>query len=110
MDIRLSATSAIGYVILADIEAYQLDTLPLVIQQLREAQQFLELRYALLRKQASEHPAPPARPAKAAAPANQPARKRGRPAGRANGHAADAPSPPLPLEDATHGEQTAQQG
>jgi len=93
--------SALAAIVFAEPAAYRLETLPTIIFQLREAQTYLEQRYASLRKAASET-APPSRGAPIAK------RKRGRPAHvRANGQA-PASSPPLPLEDAPHGEQIAQ--
>jgi hypothetical protein len=96
--------SALGAIVFAEPAAYRLETLPTIIFQLREAQTYLEQRYASLRKAASET-APAARGAPTPSAAK---RKRGRPANvRANGQA-PASSPPLPLEDGPyHGEQTA---
>ena len=95
--------SALAAIVFAEPAAYRLETLPTIIFQLREAQTYLEQRYASLRKAASET-APPSRGAPIAK------RKRGRPAHvRANGQA-PASSPPLPLEDAPHGEQNTQTG
>ena len=95
--------SALAAIVFAEPAAYRLETLPTIIFQLREAQTYLEQRYASLRKAASET-APAARGAPTPSAAK---RKRGRPANvRANGQT-PASSPPLPLEDAPHGEQIA---
>lgn len=98
-----STAAALGSILFANPDSYRIEALPGIVLQLREAQTMLEARYANLRKLASE----PARPAPTSAKAATPQRKRGRPTVRTNGHAPDAPIP-LPLEDTSHGEQTAQ--
>lgn len=102
------AASLIGRIVFGDPAAYDGAQLPTLIYQLREAQTYLEHRYAEMRKAASERQA--ARQAPEPARQVMAQRKRGRkPRAATNGATppADPPSPPLFTEGATDGQAQA---